>query len=88
MYQYRDARRRVELYAGGLLPKAEEGLNAAYTAYQAGALDFLSLLDAQRQLLEFQLAHSEPVAAAAVRLAELEMLAGGRLTGETPATER
>jgi len=88
MYQYRDARRRVELYAGGLLPKAEEGLNAAYTAYQAGALDFLSLLDAQRQLLEFQLAHSEAVAAAAVRLAELEMLAGGRLTGETPATER
>lgn len=31
----------------------KETMNATLTAYQTGATDFLILLDAQRQLLEF-----------------------------------
>lgn len=80
MYQYRDARRQVDLYRNGLMPKAEQALNAAYTAYQSGELDFLNVLDAQRQLLDFQLAYDNAAAAAATRLAELEMLTGGELS--------
>jgi outer membrane protein TolC len=55
VFGYRDALRKTRLYRDGLVPKAEQSLNANYTAYQAGETDFLNVLDAQRQLLDFQL---------------------------------
>jgi outer membrane protein TolC len=55
IFEHDDALRKIQLYRDGLVPKAEQSLNAAYTAYQAGKADFLNVLDAQRQLLDFQL---------------------------------
>jgi len=49
------------------------------TAYQAGTIDFLSLVDAQRSLLQYQLEYEKAIAENAQRLAELEMLAGVQL---------
>jgi len=68
--------RKIRLYRDGLLPKAEQSLNANYTAYQAGEMDFLSILDAQRQLLEFELNLEKAVVDLATKKAELEMIAG------------
>lgn len=76
IFGYEDALRKTRLYRDGLIPKAEQSLNANYTAYQAGETDFLSLLDAQRQLLSFQLDYERSRSNLAIRRAELEMIAG------------
>ena len=76
VFEYEDALRKTRLYRDGLVPKAEQSLNANYTAYQAGETDFLNVLDAQRQLLDFQLQLERSRANLAIRGAEIEMLSG------------
>jgi len=75
-YDYEDNLRKISLYRDGLLPKAEQSLNTTYASYEAGESDFLSVLDAQRQLLNFQLEYDRAYTNAAVKRAEMEMLAG------------
>lgn len=75
-FEYDDALRKVKLYRDGLVPKAEQSLNASYTAYQAGELDFLNVLDAQRQLLDFQLELERSMSDLGIKQAELEMITG------------
>jgi cobalt-zinc-cadmium efflux system outer membrane protein len=79
VFEYEDALRKTKLYRDGLVPKAEQSLNASYTAYQAGETDFLDLLDAQRQLLDFQLQFERSRSNLAIRRAELEMITGTEL---------
>lgn len=55
LYELRDAERRIELYDTALIPKAQQALGAATSAYRAANLGFLELLDAQRLLLRFEL---------------------------------
>lgn len=56
LYNRRDALRRMSLHGGTLIPKSEQSLRSTEAAYRAGHSDFLDLIDAQRVLLEFQLA--------------------------------
>ncbi len=79
VFQYSDAARKAKLYRDGLVPKAEQALNASYTAYQAGEMDFLNVLDAQRQLLDFQLQMEKALSDLATRQAEIEMIVGKEL---------
>jgi outer membrane protein TolC len=74
VFEYANAMRKASLYRDGLVPKAEQALNAGYTAYQAGEADFLDLLDAQRQLLAFQLQLEKARTDLAIRRAEIEMI--------------
>jgi outer membrane protein TolC len=76
LYDYRQAGRQVELYRDLLLPQTEQLINATFTSYQAGESDFLSLLAAQRQLLDFQLALDRALVTAAVKEAYVHMLGG------------
>ena len=46
----------MSLHGGTLIPKSEQSLRSTEAAYRAGHSDFLDLIDAQRVLLEFQLA--------------------------------
>jgi outer membrane protein TolC len=85
LFEYDDALRKTRLYRDGLIPKAEQSLNAHYTAYQAGETDFLNLLDAQRQLLDFQLQHERSRSNLAIKRAEIEMVTGTSLP--TPRIE-
>jgi len=62
-----------------IVPKAEEMLVASESAYQAGTIDFLSLIDAQRMLLQYQLHYERVMAENAQKLAKIEMLAGTQL---------
>ena len=80
LFEYSDALRKTRLYRDGLVPKAEQSLNATYAAYQAGESDFLNLLDAQRQLLDFQLTVAREQARLATIRAKLEMLSGSELS--------
>ena len=79
LYEFEDSERKVALYADTLILKAKEMLEASEVAYRAGTIDFLSLIDAQRTLLGFELLGERAVTDYLQRLAELEMLAGGEI---------
>ncbi|MBA7700832.1 hypothetical protein ES703_109557 [subsurface metagenome] len=79
LYDFEDSHRKIKLYGDSLVPKAEELLQASETAYQSGTIDFLSLIDAQRTLLKFQLQYERAVTDNKQKLAELEMLVGTEL---------
>ncbi|MCK5558299.1 MAG: TolC family protein, partial [Candidatus Hydrogenedentes bacterium] len=76
LYGFRDTGRKIDLYRDTLVPKAEQSLGVTQQAYEAGSVDFLDLIDAQRILLEFELSHERALANRAQRLAEIEMLVG------------
>lgn len=80
LYEYQNSNREIRLYKDIVIPKAKEMLVASETAYQAGTMDFLTLIDAQRLLLQYQLEYEKAAAENAQRLAELEMLAGVQLS--------
>jgi len=88
LYEFRDAKRKIDLYRDTLVPKARQNVSAADTAYRTGAATFLDLVDAERALLEFGLAYEKALATHAQRLAELEMLVGRNIpthqTNESP----
>jgi len=80
LFEYADALRQTRLYRNGLVPKAEQALKAGFTAYEAGDVEFLSLLDAQRQLLAFERRLERARADLAIRQAEIEMITGRDIT--------
>lgn len=81
LYDFEDSKRKIQLYGDVLVPKAEELLAASETAYQGGVIDFLSVIDAQRTQLKFQLQYERFVTDNKQKLAELEMLVGTELSG-------
>lgn len=76
LYQFRDAERKIDLYGDTLVPKAEQSLAVTQQGFKAGMTGFIALIDAQRLLLEFQLAEQRAQADRGQRLAEIEMLTG------------
>jgi len=79
LYDFEDSDRKRKLYGDVLIPKSEELLEVSETAYKAGTIDFLSLINAQQKLLEFQLRYERAVADNQQGLARLEMLVGSEL---------
>jgi outer membrane protein TolC len=79
LYDFQDTNRKRKLYRDVLIPKAEELLGASETAYKAGTIDFLSLINAQQKLLEFQLHYQRATTDNQQELARLEMLVGTEL---------
>ena len=73
---YRDANAKTELYAGRLLPMADESLAVTLKEYEGGKADFLHVLEAQRLLLDLKLEMEEALVMREISVAELEMLAG------------
>lgn len=87
LFAYRDAERKLSLYRDSLIPKGEESLQTTAAAFEAGEGDFLSVLDAERLLLEFHLSRERALVDREVALANLELLTGAELgapAGETP----
>jgi len=67
----------VQVYRERILPSARHSVEAAQASYTAGRLDFLRLIESQRQLLSLEEGYYEAVAEYHQRIAEL-----GRQTGE------
>jgi len=76
LYLFRDGERKIDLYRDTLLPKAVESVKASEASFRVGGSTFLDLIDAQRIMLEFELAYERALSNKAQRLAELEMLIG------------
>ena len=74
LYHFRDAARKIDLYGDTLVPKAKQSLQVTQQGFEAGKAGFIALIDAQRSLLEFQLAHQSALADQGSRLAEIEAL--------------
>jgi len=79
LYEFENSERQVRLYDEALVPRAQELIGASEAAYMAGTIDFLILINAQQQLLQFRLERERFWADQQQGLAELEMLveAGG-----------
>ena len=56
-------------------------MKVAQQGFEGGKVSFISLIDAERLLLEFQLAHERALADRAKRLAEIEALINKDLSG-------
>jgi outer membrane protein TolC len=76
-YALRDAERRLHLYRRDLLPMARQSLEVTLGAFTAEQVTFLDVVEAERTLLEFDLAHARAVADRGQSLARIEMLVGG-----------
>lgn len=79
LYEYRDAQRQISLYRDTLLPKALQSLETTLVSYQTGESSFLDLLEAQRDLLAFELVLIRAQTDRAQQLARLDQIAGIRL---------
>jgi outer membrane protein, heavy metal efflux system len=79
IYQLHDAERKIDLFGDTLAPKAEQALEATESSYTTGKAGFIDLIDAQRTLLEFQLAYERAMTNHAQKLAQLEMLVGKQI---------
>lgn len=75
-YKLADAQRQSRLYKDALLPKARQSVQSAQAGYEAGRVDFLTFIDAQRVFLNFQLAYYRHTTDFYQRLAELQSLLG------------
>jgi outer membrane protein TolC len=75
----RDTARRLELLSETIVPKARQNLDASVDAYQAGPVSMTDLLSAEKILVELELQYQRVLADQAVRLAELDVLAGQEL---------
>jgi outer membrane protein TolC len=79
LYDIEDSQRKIVLYGENLLPKAQQLLNASEEAYKSGSVDFLSLIDAQRTLLEYSLEHERAMSTYQQKIAQLESIIGREL---------
>ena len=73
------AQRTEQLSSGGLLPQANVTFESALIGYQTGKVDFATLLDAARQILNAKLEVLKAQTDAQMRLAEIERLLGEEL---------
>lgn len=87
VYEIDDSRRKVTLYGETLLTQTEMLVQASETAYKAGNEDFLSLIDAQRMLLQYRLDYERAMVNYQQKVAKLEMLIGKEFVPLSPDDE-
>ena len=70
----------VNLFKTGVIPQAEQSLKAAQIGYETHTIDFLSLIDSQRVLLNSKLHYYKSVVDYETNLANLERAVGVQLS--------
>jgi len=76
LFKLRDADRKLNLYKDSLIPKATQSLEVNRQGYEAGNMEFINLIDAERMLLEFELAYERALADHLIARANLSKLTG------------
>lgn len=74
VFEWQDAKRRVELFETSLIPRARQALAILEADYRTGRSGFLDLLNAQRALLELDLALLQAKNEEFIRMAQWERL--------------
>jgi len=76
------AKRRMDIYAGKVIPRARQLLESSKEAYNNGKGDFLSVVDSIRSLNRARIDHVRAAYDAQKAYADLERAVGGLLTEE------
>jgi len=76
-FQLQSTQQTLDLYSQGLLVQAQSSLESAVSAYQTGKLDFLSLLDSERMVLQTKLGYVKEQSNYRKIAAALERAVGG-----------
>jgi len=76
---FESAREKAGMLRATLLPQAEAGYRAAQAGYEAGRVNFNTLIEAERQKLRARLTLLEADVEMRLRVAELEQLVGAAL---------
>ena len=76
------SRRKVEVFNSKILPAARDNLSAAQSGYEAGTVDFLRLIEAQRQLLDLREKSQMAITDFHRRAAELSRAVGQDVIGQ------
>ncbi len=87
LYMFREAVRNDALLREKLVPKARQSLEAARAGYGNGRAGFLDVIDAQRSLLEFELAGIEARTQRELALASLSLSVAGIPPSGAPTLE-
>jgi outer membrane protein TolC len=77
--QVRESEQSLRLYEEKILPAARENVKAAQTAYTTGRIPFLTLIEAQRSLIDLRDRFNQAAAEYQQRRAALERAVGGPL---------
>ena len=73
---FEQASQLVKLYQSGIIPQANQTLQATLSAYQVDKVDFLDLLDAEMSLYRYQIDHARALSMQQRSRAQLEAAAG------------
>lgn len=79
LYRYHDAVRRQSLYQESIIPKIRQEVEVTLQAFEDGRQSVFALLDAEKNLLEFELSQRRALADQALEVARLEELVGSTL---------
>lgn len=66
----------ARLYETGILPQARLGVESSLAAYRVNRVDFLTLLDSQMTVLNFEISYAAALAGYNKALAEIDLLVG------------
>jgi cobalt-zinc-cadmium efflux system outer membrane protein len=84
MSLYREASRNLSVIDEQLMPRARQSLDVARAAYLSGRLEFINVIEAQRELLNLQLERVDALKQREISLAELSLIIEGATPGQTP----
>ncbi len=87
VFKFRDAERRIGLFGTSLVPKAEQALEVARQEFSTGKADFMTLIDAQRTLLEFRLMLERATADREIALGDIGCCVGKYRTDPTDPSD-
>jgi len=76
-FAYRETSRNLALIEDELVPKARQSLEIARAGYRGGTMDFSSLTDVERTLLDLQLEAAKARTEREIALAELSLMVAG-----------
>lgn len=76
--------RKAVLLRDGILPRADQAVRVAQSGYEAGRVDFATLLAGWRRYFELSLDYHRALASLEKNLSEVEYVAGGDLTRQEP----
>jgi outer membrane protein TolC len=80
----RAQQRQTRLFHDVIVPQAKQTLDASQAGYQAGTVDFLTLVDNWRNLLNYELMYHQNLAQLEKDFAEVQEMVGGDATAASP----
>ena len=79
LFDLEESSRQIRLYKDVLIPKGLESLGASEIAYRGDKIEFISLVDAQRRLLKFQMKYDKALVDYLKAKSKLTVLTGETL---------